>query len=124
MLTKELPRGIHQYKFIVDTNWRFSQYHPTINDGHGNINNVIESNITYIEPKKVSSFSNYYPHRNVLQFDALPLPEGYKDCFSACNNCRQSLFGKRDLINKENYYSSENASYGIIYKAPHINMYD
>jgi hypothetical protein len=122
-LTKELPRGVHQYKFIVDTNWHFSRNHPSINDGHGNINNIIDTSNTFLESKKVSSFNNYYPDRNKLQFDALPLPEGYRDSFSLCHNYRQTLIGNKDSINRLSYFNNENCSFSIINRAPHINMY-
>lgn len=41
--TQQLPKGIYQYKFIVDGEWRFSPEDPTIPDPNGNINNVIDT---------------------------------------------------------------------------------
>ena len=38
-----LERGIHQYKFIVDNEWRFAPDQPTMRDNHGNINNYIDT---------------------------------------------------------------------------------
>jgi len=38
----ELPRGVHQYKFIVDEQWRFATDQPKTQDAHGNVNNVID----------------------------------------------------------------------------------
>ena len=32
-LLKTLERGVHQYKFIVDGNWRFASDQPTMRDG-------------------------------------------------------------------------------------------
>jgi len=43
-MMKQLPRGIHQYKFIVDGEWRFSPDDPIMPDEHGNINNVSDTN--------------------------------------------------------------------------------
>jgi 5'-AMP-activated protein kinase regulatory beta subunit len=37
-----LPRGKHAYKFIVDDEWRFAPDQPTVPDGAGNINNLID----------------------------------------------------------------------------------
>lgn len=42
-LLKTLERGIHQYKFIVDGNWRFASDQPTMRDKEGNINNFIDT---------------------------------------------------------------------------------
>lgn len=42
MFLQDLPFGSYQYKFIVDKIWKFSRHHPTIKDGHGNINNKID----------------------------------------------------------------------------------
>lgn len=38
----ELPRGIHQYKFIVDEQWRFATDQPKTQDSQGNVNNVLD----------------------------------------------------------------------------------
>ena len=42
-LLHPLERGIHQYKFIVDGNWRFAGDQPTMRDNQGNINNFIDT---------------------------------------------------------------------------------
>lgn len=39
---KELPRGVHLYKFIVDGEWRFCPHQPTKTDGQHNVNNVLD----------------------------------------------------------------------------------
>merc|ERR1719356_2331690 len=41
-VVQELPRGVHQYKFIVDDHWRFAPDQPKTQDGHGNMNNVLD----------------------------------------------------------------------------------
>eukprot|EP00388_Colpodella_angusta_P000708 GDKJ01002513.1.p1 GENE.GDKJ01002513.1~~GDKJ01002513.1.p1 ORF type:complete len:326 (-),score=49.40 GDKJ01002513.1:117-1094(-) len=44
----ELPRGIHQFKFIVDDNWKYAPEQATQCDANGNINNIINiSNYQY-----------------------------------------------------------------------------
>ena len=41
-LTLFLPRGLYQYKFIIDNQWRCNSNFPTCSDKNGNINNVID----------------------------------------------------------------------------------
>ena len=38
----ELPKGIHQFKFIVDNQWVCSQYYTIIHDNLNNSNNIID----------------------------------------------------------------------------------
>ena len=38
-----LASGIYQYKFIVDNVWKYSNNYPTIKDGDGNINNLLDN---------------------------------------------------------------------------------
>jgi len=42
VLNLNLPRGIHQYKFKVDGEWKYNPKFPTCNDG-GNINNYLDT---------------------------------------------------------------------------------
>ncbi|KAL0214739.1 hypothetical protein P9112_006923 [Eukaryota sp. TZLM1-RC] len=37
-----LPPGRWQYKYIVDTEWRYSPAEPTLRDALGNVNNIVE----------------------------------------------------------------------------------
>lgn len=58
--TQQLPRGLHQYKFIVDGEWRFSPEDPSIPDANGNINNYIDT--TNFHPM-IDTFKKYsLPH--------------------------------------------------------------
>lgn len=41
-VVQDLPRGVHQYKFIVDEHWRFAPDQPKTQDSQGNMNNVID----------------------------------------------------------------------------------
>lgn len=41
-VVQELPRGVHQYKFIVDDQWRFAPDQLKTQDGQGNMNNYID----------------------------------------------------------------------------------
>lgn len=49
-VTLDVPKGIQQFKFIVDNKWVYSQNYATINDKN-NINNIID-------------FTNYSPNNN------------------------------------------------------------
>ena len=42
ILTLNLPRGYHQYKFKIDGEWKYNNKYPTCNDG-GNINNYLDT---------------------------------------------------------------------------------
>ena len=44
-----LPKGIHQFKFVVDNVWKCSNNYPFSNDGSGNMNNVIDLT-NYVPP--------------------------------------------------------------------------
>jgi len=39
-LVMELPRGTHQFKYIVDGNWMHDSDFASAKDEHGNINNI------------------------------------------------------------------------------------
>jgi len=41
-VVQEIPRGVHQYKFIVDDTWRFAPDQPKTQDSKGNMNNVCD----------------------------------------------------------------------------------
>ena len=45
MFKLELPlkNEIYQYKFIVDNSWKCSKNYPIIDDGYGNINNILDN---------------------------------------------------------------------------------
>lgn len=59
-VVQELPRGVHQYKFVVDDQWRFATDQPKTQDAHGNMNNVLD-------------ISNYQKFQaNSLNIDPLP----------------------------------------------------
>jgi len=41
-VVQDLPRGVHQYKFIVDDHWQFAPDQPKTQDSQGNMNNVLD----------------------------------------------------------------------------------
>ena len=57
-LVKTLEQGIHQYKFIVDKEWRFAPDQPTMRDSSGNINNYIDT--TNYAPQPPPEYDHQY----------------------------------------------------------------
>ena len=51
-LTLFLPKGIHQYKFKVDDEWKINDKYPKCQDNKGNINNFIDTRNDEILVKK------------------------------------------------------------------------
>ncbi len=43
----QVPKGVHEYKFLVDGEWKFSLDQPVLQDTSGNVNNVVD--IQYYE---------------------------------------------------------------------------
>jgi len=38
----DVPRGVHQYKFVVDDHWRFAPDQLKTQDANGNMNNILD----------------------------------------------------------------------------------
>ena len=57
-LTLFLPKGIYQYKFKIDDQWKCNSKFPTCNDKNGNINNIID--LTKEKGEEVTEFSTSY----------------------------------------------------------------
>ena len=38
----DVPKGVHEYKFLVDGEWKFSHEQPVLQDTSGNVNNVVD----------------------------------------------------------------------------------
>jgi len=80
-VVQELPRGVHQYKFIVDEQWRFATDQPKTQDGSGNMNNVLDIT-TYQkfqagllqEREPPMTFGQVIPDPNDYTLDAPHLP--------------------------------------------------
>ena len=61
-LTLNLPKGIHQYKFIINNEWKYNTNFPICND-NGNINNYIDtSNLKIIN---LNSKNHFHFKRNL-----------------------------------------------------------
>lgn len=44
-----LPKGLYQFKFIVDGKWRCSQFLPTVGDNNNNVNNYVDNSKKFAE---------------------------------------------------------------------------
>merc|ERR1719210_488219 len=80
-VVQELPRGVHQYKFIVDDHWRFAQDQPKTQDSQGNMNNVLDiSNYQRFhvgsldEQEVCPRFGQHIPDPNDYSVDAPSVP--------------------------------------------------
>ena len=126
-LILNLNKGLIQYKFKVDNEWKYNEKYPTIID-HGNKNNFIdttnweiiaekseettnsksESSFLPIEHKIVNiefqnaqdKFCNYIPKKNEMNEQSHKVPEEYK-FKKNLDKMRQSK------IENENYHSEE-----------------
>lgn len=57
----QVPKGVHEYKFLVDGEWKFSLEQPVLQDVSGNVNNVVD--IQYYEKYEPA------PLRDPLELD-------------------------------------------------------
>ncbi|CAJ1369203.1 unnamed protein product [Effrenium voratum] len=79
-VVQELPRGVHQYKFIVDDQWRFAPDQPRMQDSQGNMNNVLDIStyqrfqVSQVEDKDVSKFGQMISDPNDYTLDAPVVP--------------------------------------------------
>lgn len=144
-----LPKGVYQFKFIIDGVWRFTNAYPTVKDNNGNTNNVIDIT-NYVEPqekktedkngnnskesskkdnsenyylKKKNDYNSYYPKKSEMNTDAPHVPYHYLKNFNINYNTRQNKIGiKKFLIYNEKNLLSENNSYKKILICPHVNL--
>lgn len=113
----DLPRAIHQFKFIVDKQWLCSQYYKIIYDQNNNANNIIdltnytiENNNTNIKKKKKKSgkehieYSCNFPNSSEINVEAPSLPMYYRPFFNLNFQSKQEFlknnFKKRLFLNK------------------------
>lgn len=79
-VVQELPRGVHQYKFIVDDQWRFSPDQPRMQDSQGNLNNVLDIStyqkfqVSTDEKDAPGKFGQMIPDPNDYTLDAPVVP--------------------------------------------------
>ena len=60
-----LPRGVHEFKFVVDDEWKYSQELPVVQDSHGIVNNVIDT----------VNYKPYTPSPSIDPLDAAELDD-------------------------------------------------
>eukprot|EP00440_Ansanella_granifera_P061692 gb/GFBE01066882.1/.p1 GENE.gb/GFBE01066882.1/~~gb/GFBE01066882.1/.p1 ORF type:complete len:264 (+),score=33.14 gb/GFBE01066882.1/:1-792(+) len=80
-VVQELPRGVHQYKFIVDDQWRYAPDQPRTQDSQGNMNNVLDIStyqrfqVGMMDEKEVpAKFGQMIPDPNDYTLDAPVIP--------------------------------------------------
>ena len=126
----EIPRGIHEFKFIVDKRWTCSQYYKIINDKNNNMNNVIdltnyviENNNLGIKKKKKSGkehieYNCNFPNFSEVNDEAPGIPSHYMTCFNLNFQTRQEhikeFFKKSLFLNKSKTLLENNAFKTII----------
>ena len=146
-LTLPLPKGFHQYKFIVDNQWRYSNFFPIHND-NGNLNNYIDTtnyealpcekkgDVEHKEERKQvrrgattlakdtrENYLEYYPSRSELNTDAPPISQHYISSFNLNHNSRQHLLGNKKFYkSSEKNTLSDNDSFKRISHPPHVNL--
>jgi 5'-AMP-activated protein kinase regulatory beta subunit len=132
-----LNKGFHEYKFIVDDKWSYSNYLPICTDDKGNINNIIETtnlneknfklneNITVEEVKNDnnSDYNNYKPSITEMNLDARNLPHNYHNSFNIDINSKQDHIGNSSFFKsscRRDY--NENNSFKSIPIGAHENL--
>jgi hypothetical protein len=133
-LSIDLPRGIHQYKFIVDNKWMFSRHHPTCQDEKGNINNIVDTFLKSVEvqndkpqPKlevnTKDEYSDYIPRKDEMNLDAPNVPPHYSYFFNIDCNSQQKFIGNPNFLNYSILNSiNENSSFKDISQILHANL--
>jgi 5'-AMP-activated protein kinase regulatory beta subunit len=111
----DIPKGIHQFKFIVDQKWMCSSTYSTINDKN-NTNNIIDttnftnnnitsedtSNSNAKKKKKKNKDIDYnciYPKASEVNSEAPGIPHHYISCFDINNQTKQEYL-KSSFQNK------------------------
>ena len=105
----DLPRGIHQFKFIVDKRWICSQYYKIIYDQNNNANNIIdltnyiiENNNSNIKRKKKKLGKEHieyicnFPNSSEINVEAPVLPIHYGPFFNLNFQSKQEFIKKNE----------------------------
>jgi hypothetical protein len=140
-LVLDLPRGMYEYKFIVDNKWRYTMLQPSCIDAKGNINNVIntlppekekvsihESNEKNISPEELKKnlaeeYTQFFPPKNDMNMDAPFVPYHYSIPFNLDCNTNQSNIGNSEYLSiRERSNYNANNSHKNILNTPHVNL--
>lgn len=126
-----LPKGKHQFKFIVDNKWICSNQYPTMADERGIINNFIdltnysppENLIVKNSNKKNNGYSNRLPLNSELNLTAPNVIEHYRPIFNLDYQSNQgTIIKKKYLKYKEKNLMNENNTYKKILVFPHEKL--
>ena len=126
-----LPKGKHQFKFIVDNKWICSNQYPTMADERGIINNFIdltnysppENLIVKNSNKKNNEYSNRLPLNSELNLTAPNVIEHYRPIFNLDYQSNQgTIIKKKYLKYKEKNLMNENNTYKKILVFPHEKL--
>ena len=104
ILEKSLERGIiHEYKFIVDNEWRYAHNQPKKKDEHGNINNWIDTTL-FPEPIRAinskKKITDAYTQEICSDFTSMepdPLPLHLQYCLT--NHSSSFDYREKPIIN-------------------------
>jgi hypothetical protein len=112
ILTKNIPPGIYQFKFVVDNVWNFSKHHRTCNDGKGNINNIVDTTLIKKELSLSKDEDNPYPSIRPQRRDMHIQSENVPDSFKERYGCYKFICR----------YNNVNTSYTSCAIPPHVIM--
>jgi hypothetical protein len=125
-----------QFKFIIDHVWKCSSDYETINDGHNNINNVIDlTNFKDEEEEKKKSSkklinisedynNNLEINRNQFKLHPPNCPFAYKNVFNTVHNENQKKIGKKKFFDYKKYQFNidENNSFKKLINPLHVHV--
>ena len=138
-----LSKTIHQFKFIVDGNWVFSQDYDIVKDNQNNINNILDitnsnlknelnntkttkDDINQTQPSitsvKKKAFSCIYPNPNDLNLETPTLPHHYTKIFDMDYQLEKNKITNQWLKFQINNDDNENNSYKTIVVFPHEKL--
>jgi 5'-AMP-activated protein kinase regulatory beta subunit len=150
-LTLNLPKEIHEYKFIVDGQWKYSAKQPNKKDNTNNINNYIDltnyvpENIIQktnekikkkikekkkkvkkkkkIRKKKEGGYGLIYPNKDMLNTEAPAVQQDYLESFYIDSHTNQNIIGRSKFLNyKITEPFTEEKSYKTLLFGPHISI--
>ena len=103
----EVPRGRHEFKFVVDQKWVCSQYYDRVTNKNNITNNVIDLT-NYIPPQVINSnnisnkkkrkstidYGCNYPKKTEVNLEAPNLPQNYFPIFNLDFQSKQEFLQK------------------------------
>ena len=140
-----LSKTVHQFKFIVDGNWSYSQDYEIFKDNSNNVNNILDmtnSNVisdlnntkttkddinqtqpsTASDKKNKKTFGCIYPNPTELNLETPILPHHYCKSFDMDYQLDKNKTSNQFLKFQLNNNLSENSSYKTIVVFPHEKL--